>query len=192
MPDDEGMALYNYALDMLSMSRSPMIEIGSYCGKSSVYLGAAAKEQRSVLFSIDHHRGSEENQLGWEHHDPELYDPTTEKLETLPLFRKTITLAKLDESVIAVIGNSKTVSRYWNIPISLLFIDGGHSLFEAMGDYLGWSQFIQRDGLLLIHDVFEDESQGGRAPYEVFVAATSSKSFKEIDTVGSLKVLKKL
>lgn len=192
MPEDEGMALYKNAMEILSLSRNPMVEIGSYCGKSTVYLGAAAKSQSSVLFAVDHHRGSEENQIGWEHHDPELYDPNTERLETLFEFRKTITQAHLDDHVIPIIGNSKTVSSYWNSPLSLLFIDGGHSYEEAMGDYNCWSKFIQRNGLLLIHDVFEDETLGGRPPYEVFLKASSSKYFQEYDTVGSLKILKRI
>ena len=68
----------------------PLLEIGTYCGKSAIYLGAAAREEGSVLFTVDHHRGSEENQAGWEHHDERLVDPRTGRMDTLPFFRRTI------------------------------------------------------------------------------------------------------
>jgi hypothetical protein len=192
MPEEEGLALYFNACRILKESKNPMLEIGSYCGKSAIYLGAATKENGSILFSVDHHRGSEENQIGWEHHDTELFDPHTNKLETLFQFRKTLTVAGLDDYVIPIVGNSKIVGRYWNIGLSLLFIDGGHSYEEAMGDYIVWSKFIQLNGLLLIHDVFENESDGGRPPFEIYQKAMESSYFTEIESVGSLKVLKKI
>ncbi|HYZ99013.1 MAG TPA: class I SAM-dependent methyltransferase, partial [Acidimicrobiales bacterium] len=88
MPPDEGLALYEAAVGVAV--DGPLLEVGSYCGKSAVYLGAAARERGRVLFSVDHHRGSEENQPGWEWHDPELVDERTGTLDTLPTFRHTI------------------------------------------------------------------------------------------------------
>ena len=83
MPDDEGLALHRLARERLP--HGPVVEIGTYCGKSAVYLGAAAREVGGVVFTVDHHHGSEENQAGWEHHDPSLVDPSTGRLDTLPV-----------------------------------------------------------------------------------------------------------
>ena len=80
----------------------PLLEVGSYCGKSAVYLGAAALAGDTVCFSVDHHRGSEENQSGWEHHDADVVDPATGRMDTLPFFRRTIEEAGLEDVVIAV------------------------------------------------------------------------------------------
>src|SRR3954465_5085286 len=135
MPDDEGLALH--AAGVSGGRVGPLLEIGTYCGKSAVYLGAAARAAGTVLFTVDHHRGSEENQAGWEHHDPEVVDPETGRLDTLPFFRRTIVDAALEDVVVAVVGQSATVSAHWRTPLSLLFIDGGHGEEPAHGDYAG-------------------------------------------------------
>ena len=109
MPDDEGLALHEAGLDGGRVG--PLLEIGSYCGKSGVYLGAAAREWTTVLFTIDHHHGSEENQAGWEHHDPDVVDPRTGRMDTLPFFRRTIADAGLESVVVGGLGDSPTVGR---------------------------------------------------------------------------------
>src|SRR4051812_41577660 len=144
MPDDEGLALHNAGLAGAAVG--PLLEIGSYCGKSSVYLGAAAAEAGSVVFTIDHHRGSEENQAGWEHHDTELVDPATGRMDTLPFFRRTIEEAGLEAVVVGVLGDSPTVGAHWHTPLGFLFIDGGHAEDVAMADYRTWARHVLPGG----------------------------------------------
>jgi predicted O-methyltransferase YrrM len=190
MPADEGLALYHLAQERLP--HGPALEVGSYCGKSAVYLAAAARDVGGVVFTVDHHRGSEENQAGWEHHDPELVDPRTGRLDTLPFFRRTIVDAGLDDVVVAVVGWSATVSGHWRTPLSLLFIDGGHGEEPAHGDYAGWARWVMPGGLLAIHDVFPDPADGGRPPYDVYLRALASGAFDEVAAVGSLRVLRRI
>ena len=190
MPPDEGMALYEAALK--STGDGPLLEIGSYCGKSTIYLGTAAMELGKNLFSVDHHRGSEENQAGWEHHEPDLIDSRTQKLDTLPHFRQTIYEAGLENSVIAIVGDSIATSKAWNTYLSFLFIDGGHGEEPAHNDYDAWTPHIDKDGILCIHDVFENPEDGGRPPYEIYCKAIESKTFIEISSCGSLRILKKI
>ncbi len=189
MPDDEGLALHRLARERLP--HGPVLEIGSYCGKSAVYLGAAAREVGGVVFSVDHHHGSEENQPGWEHHDPTLVDPATGRMDTLPSFRSTIGSAGLEDVVVAVVGESATVAAHWRTPLSLLFIDGGHGAEPAQADYDGWARWVMAGGLLAIHDVFPDPADGGRPPYDVYLRALGSGSFAEVEAVGSLRVLRR-
>lgn len=189
MPPDEGLALYDAAV---AAARGPYLEIGSYCGKSAVYLGAAAKERETVLFALDHHRGSEENQAGWEWHEPDLVDPTINKLDTLPTFRRTLYDAQLEPYVVAVVGDSPTVGRYWTIPLGFLFIDGGHGSEPAHRDYETWVPHIVIGGTLAIHDVFPDPKDGGRPPYEIYLRALSSEAFTEVSATGSLRVLQRV
>ena len=189
MPPDEGLALYEAAASVPA-GGSPLLEIGSYCGKSAVYLGAAARAAGTVLFTIDHHRGSEENQAGWEHHDPEVVDPGTGKMDTLPFFRRTIHEAGLEDVVIAVVGHSIPVSRVWRTPLGFLFIDGGHAEDVAMADYAGWSANVVRGGVLAIHDVFEDPDAGGQAPFHVWKRAVAD-GFSPESATGSLRVLRR-
>jgi predicted O-methyltransferase YrrM len=188
MPDAEGLALYDAGL--IGAAAGPLLEIGTYCGKSAVYLGAAARERETVLFTVDHHRGSEENQAGWEHHDPQLVDPRTGRMDTLPFFRRTIENAGLEDAVVAVVGDSSKVARHWRTPLGLLFIDGGHAEDVAMTDYAGWSGHVAAGGLLAIHDVFEDPAAGGQAPFHVWQRARADGFMPFADT-GSLRVVRR-
>jgi predicted O-methyltransferase YrrM len=192
MPDDEGLALYRAA--GVGAEVGPLLEIGSYCGKSAVYLGAAAAEAGTVLFTVDHHRGSEENQAGWEHHDTRLVDPATGRMDTLPFFRRTIEDADLEDAVVAVVGPSEVVGAHWTTPLGLLFIDGGHGSGPAHRDYERWSPHVAPKGLLAIHDVFPDPADGGRPPYEIYRRALESGRFADVEdaSCGSLRVLRRL
>tara|TARA_Y100001960_G_C14732881_1_gene858609 strand:+ start:447 stop:1076 length:630 start_codon:yes stop_codon:yes gene_type:complete len=190
MPRDEGLALYDHALAV--EINGPFLEIGSYCGKSAVYLGAAARQKNQLLFAVDHHRGSEENQVGWEWHDPDLLDPSSGLIDTLPEFRRTIFTAGLEENVIAVVGDSSVISSVWKTPLALLFIDGGHGTEFAHADYEGWVPHLMVGGTLLIHDVFSNPDDGGQPPFEIFQRAVTSGEFCEVAEVGSLRVLKRI
>ncbi|MCY7395668.1 MAG: class I SAM-dependent methyltransferase [Nocardioides sp.] len=190
MPLDEGALLHRVARQRLV--HGPVLEVGTYCGKSAIYLGAAAREvggEQAVVFTVDHHRGSEENQAGWEHHDPSLVDPGSGLMDTLPTFRATIARAGLEDRVVAVLGASRVVSAHWRTPLSLLFIDGGHAEVHAQADYAGWAPWVMPGGLIVIHDVFPDPADGGRAPYEVFLRALAGGAFTQVETVGSMRVL---
>lgn len=191
MPPEEGLALFLAGVDAArSVPGAPLLEVGSYCGKSSIYLGAAAQQCETLLVAIDHHRGSEENQEGWEHHDPDVVDPRTGRMDTLPFFRRTIEEAGLENSVIAVVGDSVTVARHWSTLLGLLFIDGGHALDVAMADYAAWGPHVRVGGLLAIHDVFEHPADGGQAPYEVWCRAVAD-GFTPAVTAGSLRILRR-
>ena len=192
MPEDEGMLLHRRALEQLA--HGPVLEVGTYCGKSAVYMGAAARivgGPQAVVFTVDPHHGSEENQAGWEHHDASLVDARTGRMDTLPVFRRTIEDAGLEDVVVAVIGQSTTVSAHWRTPLSLLFIDGGHAEVHAQNDYSGWAHHLAPQGLLVIHDVFADPADGGQAPYHVYQRALASDAFTEEEALGSMRVLRR-
>ncbi|TYL49647.1 class I SAM-dependent methyltransferase [Nocardioides sp. BGMRC 2183] len=196
MPEDEGALLHRIALERLP--HGPALEVGTYCGKSAIYLGAAAQAVTTVdgspatVFTVDHHRGSEENQAGWEHHDTSLVDAEFAKMDTLGVFRKTIARAGLEEHVVAVVGASVTVARHWRTPLSLLFIDGGHGEQPARDDFDSWPRWVQSGGYLAIHDVFPEPADGGRPPYElIYLPALASGQFTEVAAVGSLRVLER-
>ena len=193
MPDDEGLALYEAAARAASaFPHAVLVEIGAWCGKSTVYLGAAAEAGGGVLFSVDHHHGSEENQVGWEHHDPDLVDPFDGRLDTLPHWRRTVARAGLEHCVVGVVGDSPTIAAAWRTPIAFCFIDGGHGSEPAWADYRGWSPHVAVGGWLAIHDVFPDPADGGRPPYELYCAALESGRFVDDGAVGSLRVLRRV
>lgn len=191
MPVDEGDALFAAAVSAgAAVPGLPFVEIGSYCGRSTVWLGAAAQRCGTVLFAVDHHRGSEENQAGWEHHDTSVVDPRIGRMDTLPFFRSTVYDAGLEDWVVAVVGQSPTVSRHWRSPLAFVFIDGGHGDEPARLDYEGWAGHVVVGGTLAIHDVFPDPADGGRPPYErIYLPALASGEFEEAGACGSLRLL---
>ncbi|MBB5913441.1 putative O-methyltransferase YrrM [Nocardia transvalensis] len=189
MPPEEGRAVYEAALRY--GGDGTIVEIGTYCGKSSIYLGAAARETGATVYTIDHHGGSEEHQPGWEYHDSSLVDPETGKFDTVTEFRRSIVRAGLTDTVVGVIGSSATVARMWATPIRLLFIDGGHTEEAAQRDYANWAHWVAPGGALLIHDVFPDPRDGGQAPYNIYRKALDSGKFREVSVTGSLRVLER-
>ncbi|MFE6390147.1 class I SAM-dependent methyltransferase [Nocardiopsis dassonvillei] len=189
MPTDEGAALFETAVAYAQVG--PIVEIGTYCGKSTIFLGAAARATGAKVLTVDHHRGSEEHQEGWEYHDASLVDEATGRFDTLPHFRRTITEAGLDEEVIALVGRSTDVAAVWGTPLGMVFIDGGHSEEAAQNDYDGWSPHVAPGGALVIHDVFPNPEDGGRPPYNIYRKALDSGEFQEMRAVGSLRVLER-
>ena len=193
MPEDEGDALARAAADAATDHPGlAFVEVGSYCGRSTVWLGDVAERFATLLFAVDHHGGSEENQPGWEWHDPTLVDPDTGRLDTLPHFRRTISAAGLGDTVVAVVGDSAAVAARWASPLAFLFIDGGHGTEPAAADYRGWTPHVAPGGTLAIHDVFPDPADGGRPPYEqIYLPALRSGGFVEVSATGSLRVLRR-
>ncbi|MFH8405925.1 class I SAM-dependent methyltransferase [Streptomyces sp. NPDC018019] len=190
MPLDEGLALYEAAGEAAALGL-PLLEVGTYCGRSTILLADAARAAGVPAVTVDHHRGSEEQQPGWEYHDPAVVDPAVGLMDTLPTFRRTLHAAGLEDHVIALVGRSPQVAALWNTPVGLVFIDGGHTDEHATADYEGWAPHVAPGGLLVIHDVFADPADGGQAPYRVYRRALDSGAFTEMSAHGSLHVLRR-
>jgi predicted O-methyltransferase YrrM len=189
MADEEAKCLYDLAKD--AARRGPCLEIGSYCGRSAAYLGMGCREAGGVLFSIDHHQGSEEQQPGQEYYDPDLLDSATGRINTFPLFSRTLRELSLEDTVIPIVARSEVVARFWNTPLSLIFIDGGHTVEAVFTDYNAWVSHLLPGGYLILHDIFPDPAQGGQAPYCIYNMALASGLFQELPMIRTLGVLKR-
>jgi len=187
---EEGMELYNLALE--ASKSGPCLEIGGYCGKSTLYLGLACKETGSILYSVDHHRGSEEQQPGQEYYDPDLYDEAEGRVDTFRFFRRTIEQSGLLDTVVTIVASSNLVARMWSTPLAFVFIDGGHSYVTALTDYSSWSPHLMPGGTLAIHDIFMDPAKGGQAPHYVYKLALASGLYAERPMIKTLGVLRRL
>lgn len=186
----EGACLYRQALDL--PGQVPCLEIGSYCGKSTLYLGTACRERDAVLFAVDHHRGSEEHQPGEAYHDPDLALPNGEGVDTFRVFRDTLARADLESTVVPIVAPSAVAARAWATPLGLVFIDGGHSMEAALTDYRSWAPRLMTGGILAIHDIFPDPADGGRPPFEIWQLARASGLFEEVALLGTLGLLRRL
>jgi predicted O-methyltransferase YrrM len=194
MPAAEGLALCETAEAYAAVG--PVLEVGSYCGKSAIYLTAGVRAARKdgirqQVVTVDHHRGSEEHQPGWEYHDPSLVDAASGRLDTLPRLRATLAAAGVEDDVVVVVGRSADVARLWRTPLGLLFIDGGHTDAAAQWDYQGWAPWVALSGVLAIHDVYQDPVDGGQAPFRIYQRALASGAFTEVRHEGSLRVLER-
>lgn len=187
---EEGATLYRQALAL--PGQVPCLEIGSYCGKSTIYLGTACRERGAVLFAVDHHRGSEEHQPGEAYHDPDLVLQSGAGVDTFPVFRDTLVRSDLEATVVPIVAPSDVVARAWATPLGLVFIDGGHSMEAALTDYRSWAPRLMTGGILAIHDIFPDPADGGRPPFEIWQLARGSGLFEEIALVGTLGLLRRL
>jgi hypothetical protein len=190
MPADEGRRLYDTAVRYLGDGIG--VEIGTYCGKSTLMLGAAAQQSGGVLYTVDHHHGSEEHQPGWEYHDTSLVDPVSGRFDTLPSLRRALDSADLDEHVVTIVGKSVIVARGWRTPLRFLFIDGGHTEEAAQRDFDGWARWVDVGGALVIHDVFPDPDDGGQAPFHIYQRALATGAFREVSATGSMRVLERV
>jgi predicted O-methyltransferase YrrM len=190
LADDEAKALYDRALS--ASASGPVLEIGSYCGKSTIYMGLACRQTDSTVFALDHHRGSEEHQKGEFFHDPDLFDNGEGIMDTFREFRRNIRRAGLNEVVVPVVAGSDAAAKHWQTPLAMVFIDGGHSLEAALTDYRCWTPHLKRHGILAIHDLFEDAHAGGQAPYAVYRMARASGLFEDLGQVNSLGLLRRL
>ncbi|MYT21322.1 class I SAM-dependent methyltransferase [Streptomyces sp. SID7760] len=190
MPVREGLALYEAAAGAGSLGL-PLLEVGTYCGRSTILLADAAREAGVAAITVDHHRGSEEQQPGWEYHDPSVVDPEVGLMDTLPTFRRTLHTAGLEDRVIAIVGRSPQVAAAWGGKLGFVFIDGGHTDEHAAGDYEGWAPHVAEGGTLAIHDVFPDPADGGQAPYRIYLRALASGAFEEVSVTDSLRILRR-
>lgn len=186
---EEGLSLNRYAFQQSNLG--PCLELGSYCGKSTVYLGYGCRANNQTLFAVDHHRGSEEHQLGELYHDHDLYDAVEARMDSFPCFRKTVSLANLDDTVVPIVANSELARRDWHTPLSLVFIDGGHSEAMAIADCVGWAEKLSSEGVLAIHDIFERPEDGGQGPYLGMQAVLERGGFQIEKRIKTLVFLRK-
>lgn len=184
----EGVALMQTVHEVAH--RGPCLEIGSYCGKSTIYLGQACREKNTTLFAIDHHRGSEEHQIGEQYHDPQLYNQETQSMDSFSEFRHNIQLAQLEQTVVPIVAPSAVVARHWRTPLALVFIDGGHSQKAVNSDYTDWQKHILENGVLAIHDIYENPELGGQEPFHIMQRALESQQFFLWKRVKSLALLR--
>ena len=185
MPKHEGIALTKWSEKFSSIG--PIMEIGSYCGKSAIYLSKGAILNDQLVYTIDHHFGSEEHQIKEEYFDSEIFDYKNQRVNTLPLLIKNINKIQV-KNIVPIVSNSVDIASKWNAKLGMVFIDGGHSFKAANNDYVSWSTKIKKNGALVIHDIFENPDEGGQAPFEIFQKALKNnfEVYERVDTLACL------
>ncbi len=186
---DEVEALRLFDLAQQASLLGPLLEIGSYCGRSAAIMGTACRKNNGILYSLDHHQGSEEQQPGEEYFDPDLFDPRTQGINTFPFFRETLKKTGLEDTVIPIVSTSRAAGKMWKTPLSMVFIDGGHSFEAAWNDFLTWSPHLLKNGFLVFHDIFLDPEKGGQPPRQVYEKAIATGNYIVLEMTQTLGVL---
>jgi predicted O-methyltransferase YrrM/GNAT superfamily N-acetyltransferase len=190
MPLAEGLALHD-AVAALEVA-GPVLEVGTYQGRSTLFLAAGAQASGRVVVTVDHHRGSEEHQPGWEYHDPAMVDPGTGRVDTLPGLRRTLARAGVEDGVVVVVARAERLAATWSTQLALLFLDGSHTEESARRDEAAWVRHLAVGGVLAIHDVFTDPAAGGQAPHGVYRRTLAGGQFVELPGQGSLRLLRRV
>jgi predicted O-methyltransferase YrrM len=186
MPSHEGLALTKWAEEFSHYG--PALEIGTFGAKSTLYIAAGSSILNQLVYTIDHHSGSEEHQLGEEYFDPEIYDEKLGRVNTVPLMQSN--LQQFDESkwIVPILANANSVAPSWSTELGLLFIDGSHTEISAMNDYDNWRSKLHSKGALVIHDIYEKPEDGGQAPYLIYQKALEEgfQLYERVDTIVCL------
>ena len=186
MPRHEGLALTKWAENFSQCG--PALEIGTFGAKSALYIAAGSSIHDELVYTIDHHSGSEEHQLGEEYFDPEIYDKKLGRVNTVPLMQTN--LQQFDESnwVVPIIANANSIAPSWRSELGLLFIDGSHTEISTLNDYDNWSSKLHSHGALVIHDIYEKPEDGGQAPYLIYQKALTEgfQLYERVDTIVCL------
>jgi len=190
LDEEEGLLLFKLALDASRLA--PCFEVGSYCGKSAIFLAEGCRiTGKHVLFSVDHHRGSEEQQPGQEYYDDELFDAELGRVDTFRPFVKNVDEAGLRDWVVPIVSTSERLGSCWpGVRLGLVFVDGGHGEQDVRRDVSVWSARLVSGGYLCVHDLYADPAEGGQAPYRAFEEVRASGGWEHVRQVGSLGVLK--
>ena len=189
LDEEEGARLFALARDHAALG--PIVEVGSYCGKSTVYVGTGARVAGGTLVCVDHHRGNEEQQRGELYHDPEVYDADAGQVDSLRFLRDTIRRARLEDTAVVMVTTSAKAAALVGLELGMVFIDGGHTHAAANADYDAWAHKVIAGGILAIHDLFPDPKDGGQAPIEIYRRALASGNFDELATTKTLGVLRR-
>jgi MMP 1-O-methyltransferase len=135
---DEGRLLYRLAAE--ADPAGAIVEIGSWHGRSTIWLAAGAQSGRGArVTAIDPHIGTNLRPEG----------ATTEQI-----LRRNLADAEVAELVDVVAATSEHVAATWTRPVSLLWIDGDHSYESVKKDFELWEPFLMPEAAVALHDTF--------------------------------------
>jgi predicted O-methyltransferase YrrM len=171
LSDEQGRALYRAAA--ATTGRGAIVEIGSWKGRSTIWLASAARLTGRCVYAIDPHTRSNEDPLA----------------NTLAEFRANLERAGVSDAVRPLITTSAEAVAILEDPVELLFIDGDHSYDAVERDVELWLPRLIEGGVVLFHDVTTTAYSGPRRVFRRHVCLDSH--FDSIRRVGSMTVARK-
>jgi len=165
----EGELLYNLAKNV--KGKGVIVEIGSYKGKSTVWLARGSKAGNKIkVYAIDPHTGNPEHKKRFG------------KIWTFEEFKKNIKYAKVDDIVIPIVKTSEEAAKNFDKPVELIFIDGNHEYKFVKLDFEMWFPKVVNGGIMAFHDTIG--WPGPKKVVEEFVY--KSKKFRNVKFIDSI------
>jgi MMP 1-O-methyltransferase len=149
---EEGELLYRLSAEACLYSR--VVELGSYCGRSSIVLAASlAGRSQLPLACVDTFRGSCEHQPGGRYFDPDMLVGGV--VNTYPAFVRSLKAAELWDHVEAMQLSTREAATKFTDPVGLLFMDADHEYTAVCEDLRFWLSRVVSNGYIVLHDVGE-------------------------------------
>jgi len=137
---DEGRLLYRLAQQCTG--RGTIVEIGSWKGKSTIWISYGSKAgSNAKIHAIDPHTGS-----------PEHSEMFNGKVWTFEEFQRNIENAKVRDMVIPHVDFSTSVAKTFTEPVEFIFIDGLHEFEGVRDDFEDWFPKVVNGGHMAFHD----------------------------------------
>lgn len=166
----EGRLLYRLAGE--ADPAGTIVEIGSWHGRSTIWLAAGAVTGRGApVVAVDPHTGTHLRSDG---------------ASTEPVLRENLARAGLANQVEIVVATSEVAAADWSRPISLLWIDGDHSYESALRDFQLWEPHLLPDAVVALHDTFVTTGPE-RVVRELLVASGRFTSFMHAETTTAAR-----
>ena len=149
-----------------------IVEIGSWQGRSTIWLAAGAKNGRGArVAAVDPHRGTYLREG----------DESTE-----PVLRRNLERAGVADRVDVLVATSEQAASTWRGPVSLLWIDGDHEYESARRDLLCWERHLLPNAVVAFHDTFIWPGPE-RVVDELLVGSRRYRDFEWADTTTAAR-----
>ena len=165
--DKEGCLLFDYASKI--PTKGLIIEIGSWRGRSTVWLGQGAMFRGGKVLAVDPHEGME----GFG--------------ESYNEFLNNIERCKVSNNVMPILLTSKVFFENYTEKVDMVFIDGLHDYPTVLNDTLESLDHLKENGILAMHDTV-----AYAGPYKVLkMLLFLDNRVRALKQVGQVAVLKK-
>ena len=124
-----------------------IVELGSWKGRSTSWLMAAASRVEGTVYAIDHFKGSAEHKAS-----PDL--PNLRSDFDANIRRVKMRLG-LPDSCLSVMATDSLLAslHFGDETVDLIFIDASHEYEAVRADLMAWMPKIKQGGIIAMHDI---------------------------------------
>jgi len=178
--DKEGAYLFQRAKNC---SKGIIVEIGSWKGKSTVWLARGSKAgNKTRIYAIDPFDGRDSKFITIPQPDYSVFE----------IFKDNIRKAGLNDLITPIVSRSQDASDKIKERIEFLFIDGAHGYEFVKKDFELYFPKVLRGGIIVFHDANEREGVKREGVVKLMRELSKDKRVEKIDVVGSMVAWRKI